>query len=58
MAEILWPGETAVTEEAQRRVTRGYVRLDPTVARRGKFVRKWGLRVNAVVSGGEPSERA
>lgn len=58
MAEILWSGETAVTEEARRRVTRGYVRLDPTVARRGKFVRKWGLRVNVVISGGEPSERA
>lgn len=50
LAEALWSGERALVEEARRRLTAGYIRLDPHVARRGTLVRRWRLWVNATVA--------
>jgi predicted transcriptional regulator of viral defense system len=46
LAERLWPGETALTEEAARHVTAGNVRLDPTIRKKGTLLRRWRLLVN------------
>ncbi|MBI4543713.1 MAG: type IV toxin-antitoxin system AbiEi family antitoxin domain-containing protein [Gemmatimonadetes bacterium] len=55
LAELLWPGERAITEEATRRLTAGYSRLDPAVRRRGRLVRRWRLWVNVSVGTGGAS---
>jgi len=46
LAERLWPEERRLMEEARHRLTAGYVKLDPDVARRGPLVRRWRLWVN------------
>jgi predicted transcriptional regulator of viral defense system len=49
LAERLLPENTDLVVEASRHRTAGYIRLDPSVGRRGKPVRRWGLWVNASV---------
>lgn len=51
LAELLWPAEKALREETGKRLTKGNVRLDPTVRRRGKLVRRWHVWANVPVSG-------
>lgn len=46
LAEQLWPDGAAVAQTARRRVTHGYVRLDPGTKHRGKLVKRWGLWIN------------
>ncbi len=46
LAERLWPHETRIVAAAQRHITTGYVRLDPTIRQRGKLVKRWGLWIN------------
>jgi predicted transcriptional regulator of viral defense system len=58
LAEVLWPDETRVPEEARRRVTKGNVRLDPAIKRPGRLLRRWGVFVNVTVSSDEPKARA
>ena len=53
LAERVWPEEKDLIEEAGRRVTAGYVRLDPQVSRRGKLIRRWQLNVNVPIPAGE-----
>jgi len=50
LSELLWPGEKTIIEDARRHLSAGNVRLDPTVAHRGKLLRRWGLLVNVSVS--------
>ena len=50
LAEHLWPNETALAEGAKRRLTTGYSRLDPGIARRGKLVKRWRLWINVAAS--------
>lgn len=49
LAEILWPHETALPDEASGHLTSGNVKLDPTIRARGKLARRWKLWVNAKV---------
>jgi predicted transcriptional regulator of viral defense system len=51
MAELLWPEEKALRDEAAKHLTAGNARLDPTVRRRGTLLRRWRLWVNVPVSG-------
>lgn len=55
LAERLWPDEAALLEEAAKRLTTGYARLDPAVRRKGKLVRRWRLWVNVPVDGEAPT---
>jgi predicted transcriptional regulator of viral defense system len=50
LAETLWPEQSDITVEARKHVTRGYVRLDPAVQRKGRVVRRWNLRLNVPIS--------
>ena len=58
LAEVLWPDETRLAEEARRRITMGNARLDPAIKRPGRLLRRWGILVNVTVSGDEPKARA
>jgi len=58
LAEVLWPDETRLAEEARRRITKGNARLDPAIKRPGRLLRRWGILVNVTVSGDEPKARA
>jgi predicted transcriptional regulator of viral defense system len=49
LAEILWPAETALLDEARRNLSSGYIRLEPAIARRGKLVRRWRLWINVPI---------
>jgi predicted transcriptional regulator of viral defense system len=51
LAELLWPGEQALRDEAAKRLTAGNVRLDPMVRQRGTLRRRWRLWVNVAVRG-------
>jgi predicted transcriptional regulator of viral defense system len=50
LAEVLWPEEKALAEEARNHLTAGIVKLDPRVSRRGTLLRRWGLWINAAIS--------
>ena len=50
LAENLWPSETAVLDAAMTALSMGHARLDPAVARPGKLVTRWRLRVNVDIS--------
>lgn len=50
LAELLWPGEKDLPEEAQKHSTAGTVRLDPGVRRRGSLNRRRGLWINVSVA--------
>ncbi|MEW6269195.1 MAG: type IV toxin-antitoxin system AbiEi family antitoxin [Thermodesulfobacteriota bacterium] len=52
LAEILWPEERALLDEARRRMTAGNVRLDPGVRTRGRLVRRWRVWANVDVGVG------
>jgi predicted transcriptional regulator of viral defense system len=52
LAERIWPEEKLLADEAAQHVTAGYVRLDPEVKRRGKFIRRWQLDVNVPIREG------
>jgi len=49
-AELLWPNEVGLIDEARRHVTAGYIRLDPSVRRRGRLLRRWRLSINVSLS--------
>ena len=53
-AELLWPNEVALVDEARHHVTTGYIRLDPSVRRRGRLLRRWRLNINVSLGQGEP----
>ncbi len=53
LAERVWTDERSLLAEAQKRITAGYVRLDPGVRRRGTMMRRWRLRLNVTVSTSE-----
>lgn len=46
LAEQLWPAEPKVIDAARHRLTAGYSRLDPSVQRRGRLVKRWRLWIN------------
>jgi predicted transcriptional regulator of viral defense system len=50
VAEMLWPSERPLISESLRHLTAGYVKLDPTVRKNGKMLRRWRLRVNVKLS--------
>lgn len=50
LAELLWPKEEELLNEARKHLTTGNVKLDPKVPRRGTLLRRWRLWVNAGVS--------
>jgi predicted transcriptional regulator of viral defense system len=50
LAETLWPDQTAIHKAAIKGLSAGLVKLDPAVASAGRISKRWGLRVNAVVS--------
>jgi predicted transcriptional regulator of viral defense system len=50
IAEVLWPEEQGLRDEAAKHLTAGNVRLDPMVGRRGTLLRCWRLWVNVTVS--------
>jgi predicted transcriptional regulator of viral defense system len=52
LAEVLWPEEHALRDEARRRITAGNVRLDPSVRGRGRLVRRWRLWINVDIGTG------
>lgn len=52
LAEMLWPAETLLVDEARRYVSAGNVRLDPAIRRADKLVRRWHLRVNVPSASG------
>lgn len=43
LAEKLWPEEKRLIRAARAGVSKGFIKLDPSVKSRGKFVRRWGL---------------
>lgn len=51
LAELLWPEEKVLRDEAAKHLTTGNVRLDPTVQRGGRLISRWHLWVNVAVSG-------
>jgi len=51
LAEVLWPGEEKMIEEASDNLSTGAIRLDPKVRAKGRLVRRWGLWVNVDVGG-------
>ena len=50
IAEVLWPSEHALIDESLKHLSAGYVKLDPTVRKNGKILRRWRLRVNVTLS--------
>jgi predicted transcriptional regulator of viral defense system len=50
LAEVLWPEEKTLAEEARKYLTAGTVKLDPRASRRGTLLRRWGLWINAAIS--------
>jgi predicted transcriptional regulator of viral defense system len=50
LAELLWLEEKVVIIESTRHLTAGYVKLDPTVKKNGKMLRRWRLRVNVALA--------
>ena len=50
LAELLWPEEEGLLEEAQKCLTAGTVRLDPLVSRRGSLSRRWRLLINVTIT--------
>jgi predicted transcriptional regulator of viral defense system len=51
LAEILWPGEDEIFDEARMRMTAGKTKLDPDVRKRGTLVTRWRLWVNVPIEG-------
>ena len=51
LAELLWPEEKALRDEATKHLTTGNVSLDPPVRRHGPLLRRWRLWINVPVSG-------
>jgi predicted transcriptional regulator of viral defense system len=51
LAERLWPDALELHARAEAGRSTGVVRLDPSLSRRGRMNRRWGLWVNAAVSG-------
>lgn len=49
LAERLWRSETALIEGALAARTAGVVKLDPTIARRGRMNSRWRLWVNSSI---------
>jgi predicted transcriptional regulator of viral defense system len=52
IAELLWPKENILIDEARKHLTTGNAKLDPTVRKKGTLVRRWRLWVNADISVG------
>ena len=50
LAEVLWPEEKTLAEQARKHLTAGTVKLDPRASRRGTLLRRWGLWINAAIS--------
>ncbi len=50
LSERLYPDEKLLTNEARRHLTAGYVKLEPSINRRGTLARRWRLWVNVQVS--------
>ncbi len=46
LAEALWPEAGEVVETARARLSAGFIKLDPSVASRGRLNNRWGLSVN------------
>jgi len=53
IAEVLWPDEKPLLDEARAHLTAGYAQLDPKVRKKGRLVRRWRLCVNVDVGSGE-----
>jgi predicted transcriptional regulator of viral defense system len=51
IAELLWPEEQVLRDEAAKHLTAGNVRLDPMVRQRGTLLRRWRLWINVTVGG-------
>jgi predicted transcriptional regulator of viral defense system len=49
LAEVLWPDVPEVAEHARARRSTGTIRLEPSIADRGKMVKRWGLWVNVAI---------
>ena len=50
LAEHLWPNATALISRALSARTSGVIKLDPSVAQRGRMNKHWGLWVNVDIS--------
>jgi predicted transcriptional regulator of viral defense system len=51
LAELLWPSATTLIAGAYALRTTGVVKLDPSVARRGRKNSRWGLWLNVSLDG-------
>lgn len=49
LAEGLWPDEGTVPSVAKRHLSAGLARLDPTISKRGRLLKRWRLWVNVNV---------
>ena len=52
LAERVWPDEIDVVQCALERRSTGVIKLDPTIATRGRLNKRWGLWINASIDGG------
>jgi predicted transcriptional regulator of viral defense system len=51
LAERLWPDQGKILELAYSQKTTGVIKLDPSIARRGKMSKRWGLWCNVNIEG-------
>ncbi len=55
LAEVLWPTQSKLLESARQHLSAGHAKLDPSVARPGRLVTRWRLRINVEI--GESGRR-
>jgi predicted transcriptional regulator of viral defense system len=53
LTELLWPEEKELLDQARVYLTTGYARLDPTVRKTGRLIRRWRLWMNVPIDAGE-----
>lgn len=47
LSEVVWPERHEVISATRNRVTTGTIKLDPSIADRGRLIKRWGLWINA-----------
>jgi len=53
LLEVMKLGDVALIEACHQAISSGTSLLDPSAPRKGRFVRKWNLRINVVLEAGE-----
>jgi predicted transcriptional regulator of viral defense system len=56
LLEALGVDESVLLDAAASRLSKGIVKLDPTIRGRGRLVKRWGLWANAVIRTGGSAE--